>query len=294
MVQWKDPLILSAMSNPERINIKDLTLEEPEKKEGLPFDVERDITEEDWKKLIDTLSGYRVGGEWYEFGWQAMAMKIIFPDKFSDVALDETVWHEMKKRLDGWRIESRWNIEGLIWHTCQMKILFPERVGELNLNEGLWEGIKIAITRDRLGHLWRALADKLIAAKILFPEMISELHFDEFDEEVWREIKKEMDSSRAAGNWEVFSWRAVALKFFFPKRVQELGLDAKAWQGMEDMLPQYQADDAQRDFAVHAMLMKLLAAEEINITDKGLEIIMQKKDPEFKEETPPMPQARKF
>jgi len=32
----------------ERLNIKDLTLEEPEKKMGLSFDPEKEVTEEKW------------------------------------------------------------------------------------------------------------------------------------------------------------------------------------------------------------------------------------------------------
>ena len=37
--------------NPDRINVKRLTLETPQPREELPFDPERDLTEEDWKML---------------------------------------------------------------------------------------------------------------------------------------------------------------------------------------------------------------------------------------------------
>ena len=40
--------------NPDKVTIKDLAVEEPEKESGLPFDVERDITEADWENMTET------------------------------------------------------------------------------------------------------------------------------------------------------------------------------------------------------------------------------------------------
>ena len=41
--------------NPDRINIHELAIEEPEKQPEPHFDVERDITPEDWQGMRDML-----------------------------------------------------------------------------------------------------------------------------------------------------------------------------------------------------------------------------------------------
>ena len=37
--------------NPDNINIHDLTIEEPEKEQVFPFDLDVDISESDWKEI---------------------------------------------------------------------------------------------------------------------------------------------------------------------------------------------------------------------------------------------------
>jgi len=84
------------------------------------------------------------------------------------------------------------------------------------------------------------------------------------------------------------------MKVLFPEKASTLSPDKTAWQGMKEQLTGYRARKEWPQFFLHAMRMKTLVAEEVKITDKGLEIIMQKEKPEFEEKTPPMPQRRKF
>ena len=47
-------------------------------------------------------------------------------------------------------------------------------------------------------------------------------------------------------------------------------------------------------FSLQAMKMKILAAEKVEITDKGLEISMPEKKEPLIDKIPPMPEQRKF
>ena len=55
--------------NPDKVTIKDLTVEKPEKGSELSFDPERDITGEDWKKINKRRERY-IKREKKEKGWQ--------------------------------------------------------------------------------------------------------------------------------------------------------------------------------------------------------------------------------
>ena len=147
----------------------------------------------------------------------------------------------------------------------------------------------------------------IAATKFLFPHKIPEFHLDT---EVWNKTKEYFEQQKSSlekrhkqwgatpgreNDWYIFSLEVVAMKFLFPEKTSELTLDPGAWDEMKKSL-EYARPILQNQpgFARMAMVLKLLAAEEVKITENGLEIIMQKEEPEFKEETPPMPQTRKF
>ena len=85
------------MSNPERINIHELTIEEPEKQGELHFDVERDIFEEDWKQMKKQLKEFARGKFWADFAHRTMQMKILNPGL--KLGLDQQAWQGARDRL---------------------------------------------------------------------------------------------------------------------------------------------------------------------------------------------------
>jgi len=76
------------MSNPERISIKDITLEEPKKESKLPFDPEREITEEKWMIITRMLENLKQENDWWKFSREVTSIKLLFPDKASKIQLD--------------------------------------------------------------------------------------------------------------------------------------------------------------------------------------------------------------
>ena len=276
------------MANPERINIKDLTLEEPEKKKSeLPFDPERDITEEDWKRVRESLLSIRQE-EHPEFTYPELvkSVKILFPERVSEFNFDDDfLWRRTKL----W--SQRHGLPSLLDYVFEIKLAFPERISELNLDKLQEINKHIEVYRQR--NDWAMFASAAMKMKILFPERIAELHLDET---AWVGMKEELEQLRTPDLWGYFAKRAMAMKILYPEKSSELNLDSHAWEGMKQDLEKCRAQEHKTWWHIseQAIAMKILVAEEIKITDKGLEIIMPKEKPVFKEEVPSMPQRRKF
>ena len=274
----------------ERINIKDLTLEEPEKKRGLPFDPERDITEEDWEGMKNDTKKDRAEHMWYFFAKKVMSMNILLPEKMEELDLkNEETWQGMRDYLKKLLKEGS-SSDHLVSYATAMKIIFPERFSEFYVGGEVWEGMKNRLNREREAANWWAFAILALEMKILFPDRSSEF-LDDTAREGMEKLLKKMRSEKI---WYNYFQQAMQAKVLFPDRASDLYPDKTAWKEIKEHLMRARTDSRGETFLEIAMHMKLLAAEEIKITDQGLEIIMPKENPEFKEETPPMPQTRKF
>ena len=107
---------------PERpMNIKDLILEDPPPERELPFDPERDITTLDWQEMTKQLTKDRTDNRWWDFFSHAMAMQLLFPDRVSELGLDEPAWQGMTKLLAQYKTAKNWGI--FSWQATEMKIL---------------------------------------------------------------------------------------------------------------------------------------------------------------------------
>ena len=285
--------------NPNRINIHELTIEEPEKKSELRFDPERDITEEDWRNMRQLLEEYRKdderkshgsGQEVMYFSGQAMYMKILNPTVVLN--LDETAWQVMRQDLERNRIQpDRYGVfpgHGLSdWglfarQAREMKILDPEI--DLNLNENAWQGMRQLLDSRRTDKKWGDFSSLAADIKILDPTLGLNLNPDTL-----RGVRDQLEIYREADNWWIFSWQAMHMKILDPRI--DLNLDETAWQGMRESLKNFRGDWS--SFSKQAMLMKILAAEEVKVTDKGLEIKMRKDKP-LTSGVPPLPETKQF
>lgn len=75
--------------------------------------------------------------------------------------------------------------------------------------------------------------------------------------------------------WGAFLEMGVAIKILNPG--YNLNLDQTAWQGMRLKLEEFRENKEWRGFVRLAMAMKILAAEKVEVTGKGLEITMPEK-----------------
>ena len=78
---------------------------------------------------------------------------------------------------------------------------------------------------------------------------------------------------REGADWVGFAWQASNLALLFPERRGELGLDEEAWEGMLGKLQGYREQAQWEGFAAQARDLAILAADEVHITSRGLELV---------------------
>lgn len=84
------------------------------------------------------------------------------------------------------------------------------------------------------------------------------------------------------------------VKILFPKRFSEIELKDDFWKIQKNALAQLRSNGQWEYFAKSAAAMKILAAEKIKFTDRGLELEMSKPKKPSGAEAPPLPEKRKF
>ncbi len=271
--------------NPDRINIHELTIEEPEKQTELLFDVERDISKEDWEGINMKIEGCILNNSWSDYASQAMKVKILDPSK--NIGRDDNARQGMERKLDAYKssnkIDNEWG--SFLSQAMAMKILDPET--DVGLNNDIEQ--RLGGFLDTLRNRPRSFCFHAMEMKIISPNMVLNI-----GETIWKEMEKDLESQRVSNNWIAFARDAVAMKILNP--AVDLKLDNRAWEGMRAKLEYYRVEPNEHwpNFFEQAMNMKILAAEEVKITDKGLEINMRKKKDSFNTDVPPIPEIKKF
>ena len=131
-----------------------------------------------------------------------------------------------------------------------------------------------------------------------FPKLATEIKITdpniEFDvnEIAWDGMRQELEGFRDDNNWYAFAQQAMQMKILDPNI--DLGLNQDAWDGMRSRLKTYGGGTGWIMFSGQAVAMKILAAEEVKVTDKGLEINMRKKKDSLTSDVPPIPEIKKF
>lgn len=279
-------------SGSDETRLHDLVIRE-KKREELPFDPEKDITDEQWQKAKRRLERAKELEMWDHFARDAMRMKILFPERVAELNLDNEVWQKMKKRRESFFL-GRIKEWGLFFEeAAEAKILFPERVSELELDEGIYEegkkGIEALSKKGELAYLLNLVTN----IKILFPEKSSELSLNE---EIWKKIEEQAQKWYEENNWGMFSGWAASIKICCPTKMARFNLNDRAWSGMKQESKEiYDSEDAQRKaiFLSQMMNMKILAAKEARITEQGIECTMPSGG-NFKEEKPDLPVRKRF
>lgn len=271
----------------ERINIHELTVDEPERQSELLFDPERDLTKEDWQMIKDDLEKSRRVEDWASFLSTAVHIKILNPQ--FDLGIDQKAWEGMRNMLNAWKenatFENRWEV--FLSRSADMKILDPTL--DLNLDQADWQRIRDILKKTVI---WDIFSRRAVEVRLLDHDY--DLNLDQND---WRDIQDTLKKYRRDKNWGYFCSHAANVKILDSKI--DLGLDKEAWQGMRDKLEWYRercknGNESLGVFSDHAREMKILAAEEVKVTDKGLEINMRKDKKDTLSDVLPMPEAKQF
>ena len=277
--------------NPENINIHDLTIEEPEKESELLFDVERDITEQEWQKMKKELAD-RKRGSLHTFLEEAMKMKIIFPERADELTLDDEIWNMAKKLPKS--TEDKGSFAAIL---MELKVLFPERMEEIELDNRKLESMgkelnrlkeNIIFTQNYSASTFFAFATRM---KVVFPEEFDKLKLLDPIEDITQSMKGYLKEKRQLKDWQTFLPAAVNFKILYPENVDELNLDTVFWKEIKSEM--HKTHRRGWEISDFASALKILAAEEVGVTDKGLEVNMRKSD-SAEPQSIELPEQRKF
>ena len=198
-----------------------------------------------------------------------------FKNLFPELSKEEV--HKFYDGLCGWRDFTQW---------AQIILqLFPERVSEFKLDEEAWEGMRgyleyqyRSVTQDKdFNTRWGghpSFSDHAVAMKILFPDRANDLHLDD---KIFEWMKRGLKKERKDKQGGRFSAVAGEMKLLFPGRVSEIGITEEDWRMMNKDTVNAMRHHKQADcLASHFANMKILAAEEVVFSDKGLQVNINK------------------
>lgn len=271
------------------LNLKNFTIQEDEPEQELEFDVEKEISERDWREMKKELEWYRKSKNWYRFATLAMCMSNLKPDKKAELHIDDS-WQEM---LDELEIDGTIMYRGL---ASSMAILRPEKREELVFDE-MWQIEKKEMKTKKMETMVNSIKaedpiDFIYSAYnllVIQPQKKEEL---ELDDKVWQKMKIVLNEKR---NIFLGSFIELAMRtfVFWPDRKNELNIDHEAWKEMKNELKKRRnvLDKTLLGFAELAMSMYILSADRVKITDQGLELEMPEKE-SHQQKIPPRPERR--
>ena len=270
------------MFKPDRINIHELTIEEPEKPSELPFDPERDITEEDRAKMEEWRKHHMKGN------WQVVA-EICAQEKILGRApeLTESDWEELRDEREN-------QFDRLGYMSLAEKARNEAIAGRTpKLSEEQWENIRKSREKDRLtppkkGH--HSFFANLITSEAVLgrPPKLSE--------DDWKYLSECREKNKRSIGSLIEILEAEAILGRKPI------LDEDDWSFLKTEWEKHRNDpafDADFKFSWKSSLdiaacMAVISADKIKIPKGGgLELIYNKKSIRGSQ-TPPLPEIKKF
>lgn len=273
------------MLDPERINIHELTVEEPEKQTDLPFDPERDVTEEDWQVMRNELKKAEQENNWSKYASIAMAIKILNPE--IEIDLNERIRQGILKELNFCKKNHNW--EPFYESAVALKTLGLKDDLNRILGEDVWQGISNDLERVKNGGVLD-FSHAVSFARILDPDN-SHLHID-MGVDDWKKMNEDLEKFRNSGEWFNFSAKASNMRILDPEI--KINIGEKDWEGIKNLLNQSRGEEEHYLFYSLVIYVKVIAAEKVEVTDQGLIITMPKKKEALKPETPSIPETKQF
>jgi len=260
----------------EDVKIQDLKLEISES-QGPRFDPETEISDEQWDVMKKALESIRSGGDWHRYADMVSDVVLLFPDRIDQLNLSNEVFDGLVETLDS--TTGSQILESLL----ALKILFPNRFDEVLIGDVEWDKIDDSIA------LSASVGDQAFGSsyfKIVFPDRVEKL---DLTNEFCDRIIEAIDKMKEEKSFNSLSYFLKYIRILFPDRFEKMSLDDRTWNTMKR---QAESRRTIKTYVADLLNLKILAAEEIKITDKGIEMIVEKSD--FKQEKKPRPERKKF
>lgn len=274
-------------------NVKRMEIESPEKDEGLLFDPEKDVTEDDWTHILETLKEADLHDD-MSVPALLQNIKFLFPEKIAalkgytgNIHTDIGIHADILEK-------DILEVYPLMRNIIGLKIIRPDDEDLKRINPGLLTDA----LRTEAGVLG-GFINIHWGAKTLYPDKYQEIA-NEFlpTEERWQEMGRELRIMLENDNEDEFYngvHAAGLLKILFPAEFAKFNvLSDKVWKKMRQILSDSRINRRWEEFSEIARNMKILFAKEIIINDDEWNVIMPEPEKEFVEKESAMPVQRKF
>ncbi len=265
---------------------------------NVKFDPEEEIGDELWDKIVTDFK------EWQPtaFMRRKMAvlqnMAILFPDRMEFARPNNSLClYEICEEIN--RNIAQMNLDCLVLAEmfCQRKLIFGEK--NLPSYREEWEDL-LAYFQNKVLRLnkteWANFLSYTVNLKVYFNKLLDK----QLDQTLFQKIVKE-----ALGEEDLIMHTVNYLRnarILFPEFFKRIKISDKMWNrifGYFDWLRSGGVESVKSfvwfDFVEMAAAMKIICAEEISVSEKGLEIeVMRKSLDNFEEPVLQMPQVRKF
>jgi hypothetical protein len=283
----------------KRISIQDLMLNEPGKKVELPFDPKRDVPDVVWDRVKDFFTFATVNiheGEITPGMLPIMAsnVKLVTGEEKDRVPkIDRVQWELIDNTLDKLQKEEGWY--SYLHVLNAVKIADPERAEESRYNTD-------EITDQKINEHVNGLSDDQVRDYLSIVATYNTLNPDKkihVSDEKWKSVKNSAFFQRGEFFWLNTYQSAETLanvKLIDPKRIDRFDIPEIPWDRLKgDMADQLRARSS---FGVYTYMlaasrMLILEAEEIKLTENGMELKMPGAVKEILKDAS-VPEVRKF
>lgn len=309
-----------------RVNIKDLVLDETQRPQPEFIFDPREVSEESWKGIFSLFNELKRQQEWRRVLPAASLIKIIDPERANQLELNDSDWDQIISLM---KSEEKYSYDGenaknFIGNFIGLKFISPQRVKEYNFNPPIQARSSPLTTQRRLlraylndiakgsvqgGSIYGAFMN-VYEAKVAFPEE-NEIEIPENALKNAAKYAKDLyvsaaDNKLSGSGIEFRDLRqfinlAAALKVIAPNQFLSFGIineqsfeHAKYRLGtIHSVMGAVPALISAWDLDVAASL-KIIAAQKVNITDHGLELVMSQQQTQFEQPKLSLPESRKF
>jgi hypothetical protein len=231
------------------------------------------ITEEDWSKMQEQLNEWRGDNDWASFLDKAKNVKILFPERFSQLRINKDDWKGMKSCLANYSADGKWDD---VRHVAMcMKILYPDKESQLYIPSEFWDESLEKLKKQRKNN-WTFFASIASDMKVLFYdkdcpniEMGNYRYMlnKNIDDESWEGMQNDLKKLREKKWWSNFAGLAANMKILCPEKVSQLDIDDEAWKGMGKSLEEYHNDMWVAGVFEEVVNMKILEADKDKVID---------------------------
>ena len=282
--------------NPERIKIQNLSTETPEKRSGGIFEPERDLTEEDWQWLEDTLIGKNDSFNYLTHLSALYYAKLLSPQRFEDFRTDPVVFETALKTHFETMNKHR-DMSDFFKYAVNLKMGDPEMFKELEIGEEAEDNMISSLKKlIHSSSFWEQYARDVKNFLIVSPGQKTEIGFNEY---VKGKIAEELNRLRSDGSkvssFDNFVELAASCRIAFPEIFSKINLNEYFFEKGRNRLNNLRSPRNLHlgpNFYKLALDLMILSAEEVKITKKGLKITMPIKD--YIKDKTSLPEARKF